>query len=169
MICSIVGNRITSRVTAQLGIAVDRAELGKIEIPGDIVETKEGFLHKRVVARHFVFSSLEEAEKAKRQATELIREIKFHTKLIKDDITSLRQMYNEKAGDVGSGFGFIGAIFGIKQRVIQDKAKIKREYVSERNARIKDYEDVLSEFEKVLYSCNAVKSDAEDWINQGKI
>ena len=69
------------------------AKLGEIEMPGDIVETKEGFIRKRVVARHFVFSSVEEAEKAKRQATELIREIKFYEKRIKDDIKSIRQMY----------------------------------------------------------------------------
>jgi len=48
------------------------AELGKIKFSADIAETKEGFLRKRVVARHFVFSSLEAAKNDKRQATELI-------------------------------------------------------------------------------------------------
>jgi hypothetical protein len=133
------------RITAYREIL---ANLSTIDVPGDIVETKEGFLRKRVVARHFVFSSIEDAEKAKRQATELIREINTYVKRIKNDIRTIRQMYKEMAGNVGFGSGLIGAVFGNKQGIIQAKAKAKRQYASEEDARIKDYEHVLSDFEK---------------------
>jgi len=142
--------------------------LHQIDMPGQLIQTTKGILKKRVVDRHFTFTSRAEAQRAKQQAIEVKREVNIFRRHICEAQKTIRQIYRQRIQGVGSGSGLTGTLFGNKQKIIQAKAKQKHKHQAERNARLSDYDQMLRQFDALIYTCDTIRSDAIDYLSQSK-